>query len=382
SHFLEHLMFKGTKRRPTTLEISKTLDGIGAEYNAFTSKDYTGYFIKASAEKSDLLLDMLSDMLYNSLLDPAEIDRERGVILEEINMYEDNPLMYLEDVFEQLVYGKETPLGQLIAGPRKNIRNVSRREIVAYRKKHYTEANMVVIVAGRMNVKAIEKRIGIHFLTSGKRSPKKRTPKPLVMKGGTPHVRVIYRKTEQTQIGLGFPAYSHFDKRIHALHLMSVILGGNMSSRLFIRIRERLGLCYMIRTSVNPYEDTGTFYIQSGLDRGRIALALEKILDELKLLRNEGVTQEELQHAKEYFRGKLVLNLEDSEAVANWIGMQELLLGKAKTPEQRMREIDAVTVKDVLEVAQNVIRRSRLNLAVIGPYRDASLFRKIMAKSL
>lgn len=382
SHFLEHLMFKGTRVRPTHLEISKALDGIGAEYNAFTSKDYTGYYITASAEKLDLMLDMLSDMLYNSLLDPKEIDKERGVILEEINMYEDNPLMYLEDIFEELVFGKTTPLGQLIAGPRKNIRSVTRAQIKAYRTKHYKESNTVVVVSGKMNEKEILTRIKKYFMTNTTKARVKSRPRPLRLFQNAPRARVVFRKTEQSQIGLGFPAYSHFHPRVHALHLLSVILGGNMSSRLFVRIREQLGLCYMIRTTMNAYEDTGTFFVHSGVDKERIELALKRILEELSIVREKGVSQEELQHAKEYYRGRLVLQLEDSEAVANWIGLQELLRGRADNLQERLAAVDAVTVGDVHAAAKEIIQKRRLNLVVIGPYTSDTAFRKIIGKSL
>lgn len=378
SHFIEHLMFKGTKRRPTTLSISKELDGIGAEFNAFTSKDYTGYYIKANGTKIELLLDILADMLYHSKFDPKEIERERGVIIEEINMYRDNPVMYLEDVFERAMYG-DHPLGWDIAGPRNVIRTVSREEMLAHMQRFYQPNNTHVIIAGHMDDEKIIAQVRRAFRSGSTAKP---IP-PYRVKTITqkkPIVRILKKKTEQIQIGIGFPAYPYNHKNLMALHVLSTVLGGNMSSRLFISVRERRGLAYSVRSRVGMYEDTGNILIQAGLARDRVDEAIGVILDELTLMRRKGVTAVELKRAKEYLKGQLVLQMEDSTNIANYYGRQALFSPKIETPKERERRVDRVTRADVLRVARGILRPSRVTLAVIGPYASSAHFRKLLQR--
>lgn len=376
SHFVEHLMFKGTPRRPNTQIISQELDSIGAEYNAFTTKDHTGYYIKAAVEHLPLSLDMLSDMLYNSVFDAGEMEKERGVIVEEINMYEDNPLMYMEDLFEETVYG-DCPLGWNIAGPRDVIRTVSRDKLVAYYKRHYQPANMLLVLAG--NIPATARTLIKKYFD--KSAAAKFATQRFVSAPGEqkqPRTNVKEKATEQVQMALGFPAYSLFDKRTYPLALLSVIMGGNMSSRLFINIRERQGLCYFIRASVNTYEDTGNLMIQAGLDKKRIKEAITAILGELKQARDRGVTPEELHKAKEYVKGKLVLDLESSENVASWIGKQELLRRKVITPAEQIRRVERVTLRDIAAVASDLLKTNRVSLSLIGPYKGTAEFAALL----
>ncbi|MFA6511563.1 MAG: pitrilysin family protein [Patescibacteria group bacterium] len=378
SHFIEHLMFKGTKKRPTTLSISKELDGIGAEYNAFTSKDYTGYYIKANAEKLPLLLDILSDMLYNSKFDPKEIERERGVIIEEINMYRDNPLMYIDDVFEGAMYG-DHPLGWDIAGPRKIIRTVSRAKLVAYKNTFYQPNNTNVIVAGRVNEKTIFDQIRFAFETN-KKSKALPKPKKKTITQKKPTIALSYKETEQVQMALGYPAYPYNHKNLIALHVLAAVLGGNMSSRLFIQVRERRGLAYSVRAGVSMYEDTGNFMVQSGLAHDRVDEALKVIFQELKLIQQKGITAIELGRAKEFLKGQLVLQMEDSRNAANYYGQQALFQPSIKTPHEREREVERVTRADVLRVAKDIMKMSRLTLAIIGPYKDKAHFIKLLSR--
>ena len=380
SHFIEHLMFKGTKKRPTTKDISKELDAVGAEYNAFTSKDHTGYYIKIEANKLPLALDVLSDMLQNSKFDQAEIDRERGVIVEEINMYEDNPMMFIEDIFEETVFGKGNPLGQLIAGPRQVIRNITRKEILSYRDRHYNARNMLVALAGKIPPRSSQM---IERAFSGLNTAKLHKNAPVVItKQATPRLTIMCRPTEQVQLCLGFPALSMIDPNIYALTLLSVILGGNMSSRLFINIREKQGLCYFIRASANAYEDTGTFVIQAGLDKSRLTQAVGAILGELKKVKDGGVEAEELQQARECLRGRMLLNLEDTGQLASWYGGQEIFKKKVLSPEERYRKLQAVTIRQIQKTAQAIFRRSALSLALIGPGGDKVKLLSVIKQSL
>lgn len=371
SHFIEHLMFKGTTKRPSTLEISRELDGVGAEYNAFTSKDHTGYYIKLNSAKLELALDILSDMLFHSIYDPKEIERERGVIVEEINMYEDNPMMYTEDLFEESVFG-DTPLGWKIAGPRENIRTATRQQIISLRDAYHVPSNMILVVTGKLP-SHVRSLITKYFSV-----PKvKKTGKQFFAYRGRqtkPRVTVHYKDTHQVQIALGVPGVGLHDPRMYAAHLLSTILGGNMSSRLFISIRERQGLCYFVRSETSPYEDAGTFMVQAGIEKKRIKEAITAILHELSTVAREGVTVRELDDAKEYMRGKLILGLEDSEHIASWAGKQYLFKGKVLSPAEQLAKINRVTRQQVQEVAQALFRTEKLNLALIGPYRRAQEF--------
>jgi len=374
SHFLEHLMFKGTKRRPDTLTLSKELDSIGAEFNAFTSKDHTAYYIKASKQHIDLALDMLSDMLINSKFDSKELDRERGVIIEEINMYEDNPMTLVEDVFERQLYG-DTPLGRNIAGTKQGIAAMSRKAMLQYKDAYYVGANTTIIVSGSVpkNIKPLIKK---YF----RKLPKKQLGKSFAKQTSFAKPGVVLRQkaTEQVHLTIGMPTFGYLDKRNDALALLSIILGGTMSSRLFIEIRERRGLCYYIRASVNPYEQVGHLTIQAGIDKHRIDKAIPAITAELVKIVRTGITAEELYRAKEYVKGKFVLSLEDSENVAGWLGKQALFQRKVKTDAERMADIEKITRRAVEQVARQVLKPNAYRLAIVGPYTDHKRFARLL----
>ena len=271
------MLFKGTKRRPTALDITKELDGVGAEYNAFTSKDYTGYYIKIDGDKLELAIDILGDMIWNSTYQPSEVERERGVIIEEINMYEDNPMMHIEDLFEQTIYG-DHPLGRLISGTRETMKAMSRTALLEFRKKTYRPDNMVVAVAGRFDPKQLDGFVHTHF--GGAKHGVGRAPtfRRFSTKAAGPRVTVKQKETEQVQVALGVPAVSGTHRDLPALSLLGTILGGNMSSRLFMEVREKRGLAYFVRAGTGTYQDTGTFMVQAGLERTRIEEAITAIL--------------------------------------------------------------------------------------------------------
>lgn len=375
SHFIEHLMFKGTKKRPTTLDISKLLDGVGASYNAFTSKDCTGYYVKMNHEHTELALDVVSDMLQNSLFDPKEIQRERGVIVEEIKMYEENPIMAIEDLFEGVVFGNHHPLGWNIAGPQSVIKNVSRASILKYRDQYYHAGNMWVVVAGKLNPQ-INQQILKHF-RGVKRKPKTPAFTPY-RPASSPAVVISRKELEQVQIGLGTKSFSYTDKRLPALQLLSVILGGNMSSRLFIQVRERRGLAYSVSASPNPYEDSGCFMIHAGLEKSRLEEALKVIVAEMKKMKTAKVSAVELARAKEYVRGKTILGLEDSDSLASWYGRQSLFSKKILSPEESLARMAKVTAPEIQAVAKLLFTPANMRLAIVGPYTDIKAFAKII----
>jgi len=366
SHFIEHLMFKGTKRRPSAEIISRELDRYGAAFNAMTGKDYTCYFVKIDAKRGKDAADILHDMLFHSLFDPKEIDRERGVIVEEINMYEDNPHMHIEDLLERVLFPNST-LSWCIAGPREVIRNVSAEQLVAYRDAYYVPSRIVVAAAGAIRPD-LRKKIRESFGRVRAQKPsrdaafKSFAPAPLKER-----IAIQEKKTEQTQVGIAFHGFhmAHADEPV--AKILATILGGSMSSRLFVNVRERKGLCYAISASHQSLEDTGIFAIYAGLDRRRIPLAIKTIMKELKGVAANGVTPEELRRAKDYLRGKLALALEDTSARADWFGREYLFQGKFESPAQRIAALEAVTAHDVKRVAKAIFRDDRMASAVIGP---------------
>jgi len=373
SHFIEHMMFKGTKKRPDTLALSKELDRVGAEFNAFTGKDYTGYYVKSDSSHLDLSINVLSDMLLNSKFDRQEIKREKGVIIEEINMYEDNPLMFVDDLLEQSMYDNN-PLGMSISGDRKSVTGLDRKKLINYRNKFYQGSNIVIGLSGNYNLQQV-KSIKSKFKFSN--SDLVKNHKKINISQTSARVNLKYKNTEQVQLALGFPAYSYFNDKINALQLLSTILGGNMSSRLFLSVRERKGLAYFVRSWVSTYEDTGGLIIQAGLDKMRVESAIRLILTELKKIKT-GVKLEELNRAKDHLAGKLILNLEDSANLCQWYSQQELLTGKILTPKQKITKIMNVSLKQITAVARDIIDFGRLNLALIGPFRDKNKFVKLI----
>ncbi|NBS41407.1 insulinase family protein, partial [bacterium] len=344
SHYIEHLMFKGTKRRPTTLDISRDLDAVGAEYNAFTGKEYTGYYITIEAGKLPLAVDMIHDMMFHSKYDAAEMDRERGVIIEEINMYNDNPMMHVEDLLEEAMFDGST-LGWNIAGDAKRMRGMTREQVIAFRDAYYIPSRVVIGVAGKVNkstLALIKKTFGSVKAKPAPAEYEKIAPKAAKAAKTSKaalSVRVQEKHVEQLQVAFGFPSYGVADKRNAALSILGSILGGTMSSRLFVSVREKKGLCYFVRAENSAYDDTGAFAIRSGLDKSRLKEAVKTIVEEIEKIKKTGVTPRELKDAKDNFRGRLLLRLEESSNQADWYARQELLLGESKTPEERMKEI-------------------------------------------
>ncbi len=378
SHFVEHLMFKGTSKRPSTMDISKELDGVGADYNAFTGKDHTGYYIKADSRHLSLAVEMLSDMLHNSKFDKEEVNRERGVIIEEIKMYEENPLMHIEDVFESLIF-KETVLGREIAGPKINIKNISRDALYNYYQKYYYSGNLVLSLAGNFKTKEALALINHFFPVKKSKKRVKITPvKKSLQK--TSQVQLVNRPLEQVQLMLGWTSVSKKDKKFLALQMLANILGGNMSSRLFLQIRERRGLCYSIRAGVNGYEDISNFAISAGLNKDKIEEAIQAIREEIDKVKNEGISAEELAQAKENIRGRLILRLENSSAYLAFLSDQELFGQKPKTLEELLQEVDKITLKQVNQIAKDIFVMSQSNLALIGPFADKKKFLNLLNK--
>ncbi len=367
SHFLEHMFFKGTKKRPNTLKISETLDMIGGQYNAFTSKEVTGFWAKVDKQHTDVALDWIADMFTNSKFEAEEIEKEKGVVIEEANMYLDMPQSYVSELFEELLYGN-TPAGWRIVGEKENILSYTREKMIEYYNTHYSTQNTVVCVAGDVNAKQIETKINSYFgkIKHSEAADKVPTKEVQVR----PEVLVHYKKTDQTHFCLGVRAFDMYDKRRYALNLMAVILGGNMSSRLFISVRERNSLAYYVHTSVDATTDTGYLVTQAGIKNESLRKAVELVLKEYKDLKNVKITPRELKKAKDYLRGTTSLSLDSSDAQASFYATQEVMERHMMSPEEKLKLIDKVTVSDIKKVAEEIFTDNKLNLSVIGPIEE------------
>jgi predicted Zn-dependent peptidase len=375
SHFIEHMFFKGTKKRPTTLDISEELDAIGGEFNAFTSKDATAYFAKADSKHIEKALDVISDMYLNSKIDPEEIEKEKGTIIQEINMKEDSPMGDVGDVFEKMLY-KKNPLGRYVIGYKKTVAAFKRKNFIDYMNRFYVANDVVVCVAGKFNEKEILKKIKTYFqgMKKGKKPPIKRITEKQV----NPEVEIKFKKTDQTHFVLGNRAYAENHKDRFVLALLSIILGGNMSSRLFIEIREKRGLAYYVKTNVDNYQDCGYLATQAGVEHKNLALAVQTILQEYKKITLEKVSEKELQKAKDFIKGKSVMGLESSDEVAMFFVGQAIKKRKIMTIQEIFTCIDKVTVSDILRVAKDIFRSNKLNLAVVGPYKSKKDLEKLL----
>src|SRR3989344_1746016 len=375
SHFLEHMFFKGTKKRQDKLEVAETLDRIGGIYNAFTSEDYTGYFAKVASSQFDLALDWVSDIFLNSLLPEKEAEREKGVIIDEINMTHDNPMSHVGLLWSKLLYGDQ-PAGWDIAGTKESVSQMTRQNLFDYMKSQYVASNTIVCIAGNIEEAEAIKTVKKYFTGIGATNFKSRSAVREEQKD--PECILQQKETDQTHLCFGARGHNVFHPQRYAQDILGIILGGMMSSRLFMEVREKLGLAYYVRTSVESNPDTGYLVTQAGVDNDNAGKAVAAILGEYKKISLEKVPLSELKKAKEHIKGKMALLLESSDALATFYGMQELLEKEILTLKQIYGKIDKVSDKDVLKVARDIFRPDRLNLALVGPFRDKLPFQKIL----
>jgi predicted Zn-dependent peptidase len=376
AHFAEHMFFKGTERRPTAREIAGEIDAIGGEFNAFTGKEYTGYYVKCAAEHRDTALDVLIDMIRNSKFDPEEIEREKGVIVEEMNMYYDTPRDYVDGVYDELLYGDQ-PLGWDIIGTKETVRAATRETFLAYLDRWYRAPRMVAGIAGAVGADLVPR---LEALVGDVRNGSTGTPAPVAWEQEAPRVKLHTKQSDQAHVRLGVHSYplEHPDR--YALQIVGTVLGTGMSSRLFTQVRERRGLAYYVFATNHSYTDAGTLYSQAGVDINRIDDAIETIARELKKIAAEPVPAEELEKAKNVSKGRFVLQTESPHGMIMFGLRREVLEGRAPEPEEILPEIDAVTADDVQRVAADVIGSNGLNLALIGPFENAERFEKLLAK--
>ncbi|KKU48735.1 hypothetical protein A3H10_02800 [Candidatus Uhrbacteria bacterium RIFCSPLOWO2_12_FULL_46_10] len=364
SHFLEHMFFKGTTNRPTPLAVAETLDRVGGEYNAFTDKERTGYYAKVDAKHLELAIDWVSDMLLNPLLKEEEIEKEKGVIAQEISMYYDTPTSYISDVFENLLYGDQ-PAGWDIAGTKEIISKFTKPDFTKYLAERYVAKETIVVVTGNINETKTKKLISRYFptLKTGRAPNKPKVHEQQKNIG----FKLFAKDTDQTHLELGVRAFNTYDKRRYALGILATILGGNMSSRLFMSLREEHGLAYYVATRAHHYTDTGYLSTQAGVPNKDVDRAISVIMQEYDTVRKFRVKPDELKKAKDYIKGKSVIGLESSSALAGFVGDQAMLYGRALAIDEILKRVEAVTVSEVQSVAKTIFKANRLNLAVIGP---------------
>ena len=375
SHFLEHMCFKGTVKRPTARGISHELDALGCQYNAFTDHEMTGYYAKGDAKNFKQIFDIVSDIYLNSTFPEQDIEKEKGVIIEEINMYEDMPQRHVQDMFGEVLYGDQ-PAGWNIAGIKENVSKMIRDNFVNYKKAHYVAENTVVIVAGNITNDEVYKEINKHF----KDVPVNKTSKKVKTKDtqNKPKVLLKYKETDQTHFVLGVRTFPMGDKRNTTLSLLSGVLGAGMSSRLFNKLREEMGVAYYVRAYNDPSLDHGTFQISAGVNNERVEEVLKEIIKECNLLIKEKVSKEELEKVKSLIIGNTKLSLEATDDIANFYGSQELMKKEIKTLEEKIKEIKNVKVDDIQKMAKIIFKDKNLNLAIIGPYKEDSKFTQIL----
>ena len=377
AHFAEHMFFKGTERRPTARQIAGEIDSIGGEFNAFTGKEYTGYYVKCAAEHRDVALDVLVDMLRNSKFDPEEIEREKGVIVEEMNMYYDTPRDYVDGVYDELLYGDQ-PLGWDIIGRKETVRAAKRETFFGYLDRWYRSPRIVAGVAGNLGEGLRERLEG---LLGDVPNGEVGQPAPAEWSQDAPQVKLHTKQSDQAHVRIGVHSYpiDHPDR--YALSLLATVLGGGMSSRLFIEVRERRGLAYYVFAANQSYTDAGSLYSQAGVDIARADEAVKTIAHEFHRIASEAVPADELEKARALAKGRFVLRLENPQGMTMFGLSREVLEGRAVEPQEVLEGLDAVTAEDVQRVAEDVIGSNGINLALIGPFEDEDRFAALLAKS-
>jgi len=395
AHFFEHMAFKGSQKYPNSFVISSTVEGFGGVFNAFTSKDHTGYWIKATTEHFETMIDVIADMIQTPRLLPEEIEREKGVIKEEINMYEDTPQRKVGEIFENLVY-PDHPLGFDIAGTKEIVQSFNRLTFIDYINSLYHPNNAVLVVAGGLSNLSEKARYRKFF------DGKQQTAKNLITspfseylniieekfgnwKSGNklsfikikesqtkPQILIKYKKTEQAHFVLGYRSFGFNDERKYILNLLATILGGGMSSRLFIQVRERRGLCYYISSGSESYDDCGSFITQAGVTNNleKVKLAVRTVLEEHEKIKSGDIKSEELLKAKEMIKGRLMLSMEDSMHVASFFGTKKILQNKIISPEEIIAKIESVTPQEIATLAKEIFIPKNLNFALIGPFEQ------------
>jgi predicted Zn-dependent peptidase len=376
SHFLEHMFFKGSARYGGAKQIAEAIEGVGGVLNAATDKELTVYWARVPRTKAKLAIDVLGDMLFQPLLDPGELEKERLVVLEELRMYQDSPQEYVHSLFEQITWPNH-PLGRDVAGTEASVRGLTRDDMLRYLEEHYLLRNLVVTIAGPVGPDEAIALVEPYLKPRGNGAAPPAFV-PSVANGARPTVLLKSKKTEQAHLCLGVHAPSYMDRDRHVIDMLNCVLGEGMSSRLFLEVREKLGLAYDVHSYVNKMYDTGVLGVYAGTEPRQAARAVGAIVGQLRRLCEERVDRAELTKAKEFYKGRLLLQMESTNSVATWYGGQEALTGKIQDVDETVAEIDAVTADDLMRVAKGLFGQA-LQLAVIGPFRSEAPFLKQIA---
>ncbi len=375
SHFIEHNVFKGTKRRPRRNQIAEEIEGLGGVTNASTSFDNTYYWAKAAASQTQKILDIVVDISLNMTFPKKDLEIERGNVIEEINMYQDNPPARLLTDFLEFSWGGQ-PVGRRIIGTKETIEKITQKQMLDFVRRNYTPERMVVVAAGNVNVKRIEQQISDYYDRADQGSAATITVFEEFQK--EPRVYLDSDETQQTHLCLGVKTFDRYDERHFVLDLLNAVLGEGMSSRLFRKIREEMGLAYYVGSANYEMADTGLWFAQAGVDNKRAEEAIKAILEEFQKLAEKEVGVRELKKAKEYVKGKTLLGVETSDALGGWFGFRELFGEEMISPKDYNQRIEAVSAAEIRSVAQGLLRGDRLNLGIVGPFKDKSQFEEIL----
>lgn len=378
SHFLEHMFFKGSRKYPTAEKIATIVDGIGAVNNAATDKEVTYYWLKSASKHVELSSDILSSMIKESLLAEEEIEKEKGVIVEELRMYRDNPSRYVWNLYETLQFGNQ-PLGWDIGGDEKTITSFNRDDFITYMDSLYSPKNMTLIYVGNLP-KNIQSLALNYFGDLPERATAKFTPYKS-LKQNKPKINIFYKKTDQANLVLGVEGYDRYDKKRYAAKILSTILGEGMSSRLFIQVRERRGLAYHISANFGSYKDTGAFSVYAGVKLEKVEEALQVIKAEIERITSEKVTGDELKKSKEMTRGRLAIWTESTNFLAEYFGTMFALDREIETFDAYLENIEKVSVEEVQKVAEELFKKNKFNLQLIGPFKESNKFDKVLGLS-
>ncbi len=366
SHFLEHLLFKGTQKY-SCRKIKESIEGAGGSLNAFTSEEFTCYLAKVPAAHLDLTLSVLSEMVIHPLLPEVEVKKERGVILEEIKMYKDLPQSYVYDLLDELLW-PDQPLGMSVIGSVESVNRIQRNDLMAYQKRTYTPLNIVVASAGAISHEKFAEKVERNFF--GLKDRNINTFLQAKDCQGKPQINILSKNTEQTHLALGFHSFKRAHPLRQALNLLHIIMGANMSSRLFEAVRESKGLAYEIGTQIKRFQDTGSFIVHAGIDNHKVNAAIEVIFKELEKVKHRLVSVGEFKRAKEFYLGQLALALEDTMDHMLWIGESTVSLDKTHSLNQIIKEAGKIKREDLRCVAQGIFKKENINLALIGPLED------------
>ena len=378
AHYLEHMFFKGAQRFKDAAEVSSAIDGVGGDFNAFTAKEYAGYYVKLASHQKEIAFDVIGDMMTGATFLPEEIEKERGVIMEEYNMYQDTPMYQVGWDFERLLFGDQ-PMGWDQIGTKETINALQRDQFVKYKEDLYTPDNTVISISGNFEEGEVMKLIEKYFpLADGTRAY---DYKPYEEKLSDQKVVLQHKKTEQGHIIVGFPGLPARHEDEYVEKVLAVLLGGNMSSRMFMHVREQKGLCYYIRTTTDNYTDVGAISTSAGVNVQSVDQAITAIMAEYKKIQEEVVDEKELRKAKEFMKGKIILRLEDSEEYAQMMGTQALLFDEVRSVDDILKKIDAVNAADIQRVARQLFVEDKVRLAMIGPYENEDHFASLLKYS-